>query len=292
MESFTIIRQPLKCAMDSGLLFGHEYLFTGLMSAPVQPLPAELKDRICEEILLHTAMALSRVDRTWKAHADRHIFRKVVITSQLGLDSWKKLEAAKRVSGLPRVVIMDERVSAEVLQTFLQVENIQQNVQQLMVTELTSSVLNMLLSILPKLEKVSRVRVGFTWGLWPGSYMLLQHLSSVWKLEGVAVIGSMRSVNKRMLPVVHLAKLALPSGGRGLSEAGLQQVLRAGWIQRSDLRFFSITVRQEWGDESLGMLLEGMGRLEELEIDSIGEYVYCCIKGLVQCQSSRDGSQT
>lgn len=268
--------------MEPGPLFAREYLFTGLLGAPVQPLPAELKDKICEEISMHAAMALSTVDRTWKAHADRRIFRKVVITSQLGLDSWKKLEAAKRVSGLPRVVVVDERVSAEVLQTFLEVENIQQNIQQVMVAELTSPVLNVLLSVLPKLIKVSRVRVGFTWGLWPGSYVLLQHLSGVRKLEGVAVMGSIKSVNKRMLPILHLAKLALPSGGRQLSEAGLLQVLRAGWIRMPDLRFFSVTVRQEWGDESLRRLLEGMGRLEELEIDGIGVYAYYCIEALLQ----------
>lgn len=258
--------------MVSGVSFGSEYLFTGLMSVPVHSLPAELKDKICEETSVDAAMALSLVNRTWKSHADRRIFRKVVMASQHGLDSWKKLEAAKRVDGLPRVVIVDERVSARVLQTFLDITNIQQNVQQLMVAELTSSVLSVLLNVLPRLEMVSTVRLGFTWGLWPGCYVFLQHLSRAQKLEGVAVVGGMKKVTGTMLPI-HIAKLALPAGGRTLSEAGLQQVLRSGWFALSDLRFFSVTISPDWGEEVLGGLLEGMGGLEKLEIDDRGECV-------------------
>lgn len=265
--------QRFKYAMDSGPSFGSEYLFAGLMSVPVHPLPAELKDKICEETSVDAAMTLSTVNRIWKAHADRRIFRKVIVASQRGLDSWKKLEATKRVDGLPRVVIVDERVSAQVLQTFLDIKNIQQNVQQLMVTDLTSPVLSVLVNMLPRLEMVSRVRLGFTWGLWPGCYVLLQHLSSTQKLEGVAVVGCIKRAKGTMLPI-RIAKLALPSGGRTMSEAGLQQVLRSGWFPLSDLRFFSVTVRQEWGEEVLGSVLEGMGGLEELEIDGMGEYVY------------------
>lgn len=260
---------------DLAPISGSEYLFTELMSVPAHPLPAELKDKVCEETCLEAAMALSLVSKTWKAHADRRIFRKIVIASELGLDRWTKLEAAQRVAGLPRVVIVDERVSAKVLQAYLKIENIRRNVQQLMVTEVTSPVLSVLVSVLPKLEMVSRVRLGFTWGLWPGCRVLLQHLSTLQKLEGVAVIGSIRRVEETILPI-HIPKLALPSGGRTLSEAGLRQVLRSGWIHLSALRFFSVTIRQQWGDEVLGSLLKGMGGLEELEIDGRGEYACCC----------------
>lgn len=249
--------------MDSGPSFGSEYLFTGLMSGPVHPLPdplpAELKDKICAETSREAAMALSAVNKAWKAHADRRIFRNVVVASQRGLDSWKKLEASKRVVGLPRVMIVADRVSARVLQAFLDIKNIQRNVQQLMVTDLTSPVLSVLVDVLPKLEMMTSVRLGFTWGLWPGCHVLLQHLSSTHKLEGIAVVGCVKRGRVTMLPI-RIAKLALPSGGRTMSEAGLDQVLRSGWFPLSELRFFSVTLRQGWGGRGLEECARRYGR--------------------------------
>lgn len=253
-----------------------EYLFSGLMGPSrlgVEALPPELKDRICEEAEVSVADALSLVSKTWQRHADRILFREVVLASRKGLDNWKKLEGCRRVEGLPRVVFVHREVSGALLEELLQIENVRRNVQRVIIQELTSGMISPVLDMVFNVERLSKVQLGMTWGIWPGTLVVLQRLSEERKLDALAVEG-FRAGEKGKWAVqapLRLARLAIPYGGRGMSDTSLGQLLHSGWLATSRLRFLSITLKQRWGDEVLEGLLVGMGGLSELEIDARGE---------------------
>lgn len=254
----------------------NEYLFAGLMGPSrlgVEELPPELKDKICEEASVSVADALLLVSKTWQRHADRRLFRDVVLASKKGLDNWKRLEECRRVEGLPRVVVVHREVSGGLLDELWQIENVRQNVRRVIIQELTSGLISSVLDMISSVERLSKVQLGMTWGVWPGTLVVLQRLSEVEKLDALAVEG-FRAGEKGKWEVqapLRLARLAIPYGGRGMSSTSLGELLHSGWLSTSTLRFLSITLKQRWGDEVLEGLLDGMGGLSELEIDARGE---------------------